>query len=219
MKLGEPDESGRPSPVPMEGSEYRIPVDTVVMAIGQSPNPTVQRATPQLLTQRGKIVVDPKGQTSMARVFAGGDVVRGGATVILAMRDGRAAAAAIHDALRDHQPAAAAIASVAPGLSPESARLKPGASLACSDGSVENRILAKRLITPEIAWFEIQATGIARHWQPGQFVIVRPRTDSERIPLTLVDGDPEKGSIILVVQGIGKTSRTLIGLEAGESLC
>ena len=48
MKLGEPDESGRPSPVPMEGSEYRVPVDTVVMAIGQSPNPTVQRSTPQL---------------------------------------------------------------------------------------------------------------------------------------------------------------------------
>ena len=102
MKLGEPDESGRPSPVPMEGSEYRIPVDTVVMAIGQSPNPTVQRSTPQLVTNRGKIMVDPKGQTSMARVFAGGDVVRGGSTVILAMRDGRAAAAAIHEALRDH---------------------------------------------------------------------------------------------------------------------
>ena len=58
--------------------------------------------------------------------------------------------------------------------------------------AVENLILAKRLITPEIAWFEVQATGIARHWQAGQFVILRPRADSERIPLTLVDGDPEK---------------------------
>ena len=96
MKLGEPDESGRPSPVPMEGSEYRVPVDTVVMAIGQSANPTVQRSTPQLATNRGKITVDANGQTSMERVFAGGDVVRGGSTVILAMRDGRAAAAAIH---------------------------------------------------------------------------------------------------------------------------
>ena len=120
MKLGEPDESGRPSPVPMEGSEYRIPVDTVVMAIGQSPNPTVQRSTPQLATNRGKITVDTKGQTSMARVFAGGDVVRGGSTVILAMRDGRAAAAAIHEALQDQQPAARRIdvAGVAPGFSP-----------------------------------------------------------------------------------------------------
>ncbi|MGO8818101.1 MAG: NADPH-dependent glutamate synthase [Terriglobia bacterium] len=220
MKLGEPDESGRPSPVPMEGSEYRVPVDTVVMAIGQSPNPTVQRSTPQLVTNRGKITVDPKGQTSMARVFAGGDVVRGGSTVILAMRDGRAAAAAIHEALKDRQSTTVQPtgeqAGVQPGLSPASADagLKPGSTSA----RVENRILAKRLITPEIAWFEVQATGIARHWQAGQFVILRPRADSERIPLTLVDGDPEKGTITLVVQGIGKTSRVLVGLECGEVL-
>ncbi len=81
---------------------------------------------------------------------------------------------------------------------------------------MENRILAKRLITPEIAWFEVQATGIARHWQAGQFVIVRPRRDSERIPLTIVDGDAEKGSITLVVQAVGKTSRVTVALEPGE---
>jgi len=224
MKLGEVDESGRPSPVPMEGSEYRVPVDTVVMAIGQSPNPTVQRSTPQLITNRGKIVVDPKGQTSMARVFAGGDVVRGGSTVILAMRDGRAAAAAIHEALRDQQPAVApAVAAVSDRRSDVAptfrsahtdAGLKPGAT----DARAENRILAKRLITPEIAWFEVKATGISRHWQPGQFVILRPRPDSERIPLTLVDGNPEKGSITLVAQGIGKTTRVLVAMEPGELL-
>jgi len=105
MQLGEPDESGRPSPIPIPGSEYRIPVDTVVAAIGQAPNPTLQRATPQLITKRGKIVVDESGQTSMPMVFAGGDVVRGGSTVIQAMRDGRAAAAAIHRALAEkHEP-------------------------------------------------------------------------------------------------------------------
>jgi glutamate synthase (NADPH/NADH) small chain len=99
MELGQPDDSGRPSPVPMPGSEYRIPVDTVVAAIGQAPNPTLQRATPQLITKRGKIVVDEAGQTSIPFVYAGGDVVRGGSTVIQAMRDGRVAAAAIHRAL------------------------------------------------------------------------------------------------------------------------
>ncbi|MBP1777474.1 MAG: sulfide dehydrogenase (flavoprotein) subunit SudA, partial [candidate division NC10 bacterium] len=99
MKLGEPDDSGRPSPVPIPGSEYRIPVDTVVAAIGQSPNPTLQRATPQLITKRGKIVIDTTGQSSLPMVFAGGDVVRGGATVIQAMQDGRNAAKAIHAAL------------------------------------------------------------------------------------------------------------------------
>jgi len=203
MKLGEPDESGRPSPVPMEGSEYRTPVDTVVMAIGQSPNPTVQRSTPQLITNRGKITVDPKGQTSMARVFAGGDVVRGGSTVILAMRDGRAAAAAIHETLQATGP-------VGNGQAVPDVPRPPART--------ENLILAKRLITPETGWFEVQATGIARHWKPGQFVILRPRADSERIPLTLVDGDPEKGSITLVVQGVGKTSRAMVAMECGEVL-
>lgn len=99
MELGEPDSSGRPSPVPIEGSNFLIPCDTVVAAIGQAPNPTLQRATPQLLTKRGKIVINEEGETSIPRVFAGGDVVRGGSTVILAMKDGRAAAAAIHKAL------------------------------------------------------------------------------------------------------------------------
>ena len=99
MELGDPDESGRRSPVPVQGSEYRIPVDTVVAAIGQAPNPTLQKATPQLVTKRGKVVIDDHGETSMSRVYAGGDVVRGGSTVILAMKDGRTAAQAIHTAL------------------------------------------------------------------------------------------------------------------------
>jgi glutamate synthase (NADPH/NADH) small chain len=101
MELGAPDSSGRPAPVPVVGSEFRIPVDTVVAAIGQAPNPTLQKVTPQLVTKRGKIVVNEWGQTSMAHVYAGGDVVRGGSTVILAMRDGRAAAEAIDKALRE----------------------------------------------------------------------------------------------------------------------
>jgi len=99
MELGEPDESGRRSPVPVAGSEHRIPVDTVVAAIGQAPNPTLQKVTPQLITKRGKIVTDQSGLTSMPLVYAGGDVVRGGSTVILAMKDGRAAARAIHESL------------------------------------------------------------------------------------------------------------------------
>jgi glutamate synthase (NADPH/NADH) small chain len=99
MELGEPDESGRRSPVPIPGSEFTLECETVVAAIGQAPNPTLQRATPQLLTRKGKIVIDESGKTSLERVYAGGDVVRGGSTVILAMQDGRAAAEAIHNAL------------------------------------------------------------------------------------------------------------------------
>jgi glutamate synthase (NADPH/NADH) small chain len=197
MQLGEPDESGRPSPVPIPGSEYRAPVDTVVMAIGQSPNPTVQRATPQLLTKRGKIVIDEAGQTSLPNIFAGGDVVRGGATVILAMRDGRVAAEAIDRALSGKARAAAV---------PE----------ASENGPAGYRVMSKSLLTPEVARLEIRAPEIARHWKPGQFIILRPTSSSERIPLTLVDGDPERGTIQLVVQALGKTSRQTMSLEPGE---
>jgi glutamate synthase (NADPH/NADH) small chain len=201
MQLGEPDDSGRPSPVPMPGSEYREPVDTIVMAIGQSPNPTVQRATPQLVTKRGKIVINEYGETSMRRVFAGGDVVRGGSTVILAMRDGRLAAEAIDKALMGEQP-------------PEpAARVE---THQCSAEGARQRVVAKRPLTPEIAWLEIEAPEISRHWKPGQFVIIRPREDSERIPLTILGGDPGRGTVHLVVQGVGKTSRQVLALEAGD---
>ena len=213
MQLGEVDETGRPSPVPMPGSEFRMPVDTVVMAIGQSPNPTVQRATPQLVTKRGKVVIDASGMTSMPNVFAGGDVVRGGSTVILAMHDGRAAAAAIHNALQyqpSESPAPDPAAAVAVGRATQAEAAVPPAA--------GNLILAKRLLTPEIAWLQVEAPEIARRWKPGQFIITRPTKASERIPLTIVDGDEARGSITLVVQALGKTSRTTTRLEAGDRL-
>lgn len=101
MALGEPDESGRRSPIPIPGSEFRMPAEIVVCAIGQDPNPTIQRATPEIITAKGgRIVVDARSQTSIPLVYAGGDVVRGGATVILALHDGRLAAEAIHAALK-----------------------------------------------------------------------------------------------------------------------
>ena len=97
MELGEPDESGRRKPVPIKGSEFVLPVQTVVEAVGQSPNPIVQSTTPGLNTGRkGVVVVDSVQMTSREGVFAGGDLARGGATVILAMRDGKIAAEAIH---------------------------------------------------------------------------------------------------------------------------
>ncbi|MFZ1946975.1 MAG: NADPH-dependent glutamate synthase [bacterium] len=97
MELGEPDASGRRRPVPVEGSEFRIPVDVVVMAIGQGPNPLVPSTTEGLETTKwGNIIADEAtGQTSLQGVFAGGDIVTGAATVILAMGAGRKAARAI----------------------------------------------------------------------------------------------------------------------------
>jgi glutamate synthase (NADPH/NADH) small chain len=103
MKLGEPDSSGRRRPVPMEGSNYRIPVDVVVVSIGNSPNPLIPNTTPGLETGKwGNIQIDEEtGKTSKRGVFAGGDVATGAATVISAMGAGRKAARAIDKYLKD----------------------------------------------------------------------------------------------------------------------
>lgn len=96
MDLGEPDASGRRRPVPVAGSEFTIACDIVVEAIGTRANPLLTQTTPDMaLNQRGNIIVDAEGMTSKPGVFAGGDITRGAATVILAMGDGKRAAAAI----------------------------------------------------------------------------------------------------------------------------
>lgn len=103
MKLGEPDASGRRKPVVIEGAEYDVAVDMVVVAVGVSPNPLVPSELPQLeVTKWGTIVVDEETMqsTQLPWIFAGGDIVRGGATVILAMGDGRRAASGMHQYLQ-----------------------------------------------------------------------------------------------------------------------
>ena len=102
MELGEPDESGRRSPVEVPGSEFEIETDTVIMSLGTSPNPLIARTTAGLETnRRGCLVADENGATTRQGVFAGGDAVTGAATVILAMGAGRKAAAAIHDYIQN----------------------------------------------------------------------------------------------------------------------
>ena len=102
MELGEPDSSGRRRPVPIKGSEHIMDVETVVVAIGQSPNPLIKSATPELETQKwGGIIVDEEtGKTSIEGVYAGGDVVTGAATVILAMGAGKKSAKAIDEYIK-----------------------------------------------------------------------------------------------------------------------
>lgn len=103
MELGEPDASGRRRPVPIEGSEYELETDLVIVSVGVSPNPLIPQSLPDLDVSRwGTIIVDDKEmQSSIPGLFAGGDIVRGGATVILAMGDGRNAAAGIHKYLQN----------------------------------------------------------------------------------------------------------------------
>ena len=102
MELGEPDESGRRSPVEVPGSEFDIKTDTVIMSLGTSPNPLIARTTAGLeTTRRGCLVADENGATTRPGVFAGGDAVTGAATVILAMGAGRKAAASIHEYIQN----------------------------------------------------------------------------------------------------------------------
>ena len=96
MELGDPDASGRRSARAVPGSETVLPVDTVVIAIGNTPNPLIPRTTPGLVvTRHGTIVVNERGETSCNGVYAGGDIVTGAATVISAMGAGKQAAKAI----------------------------------------------------------------------------------------------------------------------------
>ena len=104
MELGEPDASGRRSPVVKENSEFTMDVDCVIMAIGTSPNPLIKSTTKGLETQRwGGIIADENGQTSREGVFAGGDAVTGAATVILAMGAGKTAAEAIDEYIKNRK--------------------------------------------------------------------------------------------------------------------
>ncbi len=101
MELGDPDESGRRKPIPSNEPKFIIEVQNVIEAVGQSPNPIIQSTTPGLKTGRkGVVVVDELQRTSREGIFAGGDLSRGGATVILAMRDGKIAARQIHQYLQ-----------------------------------------------------------------------------------------------------------------------
>ena len=100
MTLGEPDESGRRSPVAVEGKTVILPVDLVIVSVGVSPNPLIPSTVEGLeISKKGTIVVNDQMQSSLPTIFAGGDIVRGGATVILAMADGRKAAQAMHEYL------------------------------------------------------------------------------------------------------------------------
>jgi glutamate synthase (NADPH/NADH) small chain len=101
MELGPPDASGRRRPIPIKGSEFTMETDTVIIAIGQTPNPIIQRTTEGLEAnpKRGTIIVDENGKTSLEGVYAGGDVATGAATVISAMGMGKKAAKAIHEYL------------------------------------------------------------------------------------------------------------------------
>lgn len=104
-ELGEPDEKGKRRPVAVEGSDFVIPADSIIVAIGQKPNPIIPKTTPGLkMTPRGTLELKENGQSSIEGVFGGGDITRGGATVLLAMKDGIQAAGKINEYLKNKTP-------------------------------------------------------------------------------------------------------------------
>jgi glutamate synthase (NADPH/NADH) small chain len=104
-ELGAPDDSGRRRPVAIKGSEFLMEADTVIIAIGNDSNPLIKQTTTEIeVNKYGNIIIDESGQTTLPRVFAGGDIVLGAATVILAMGQGRRAAESINAMLAGKKP-------------------------------------------------------------------------------------------------------------------
>ena len=205
MELGEPDESGRRRPIPIEGSEFEIPAQTVVTSLGTSPNPILLHSTDGLEgTKWGTVDVKSidTGETSLPYTYAGGDVVTGAATVILAMGAGKNASAAIDKVLKDKKP------------DPEGVKRSMELVEACSD---HFEILSHRSLVPDIYEMEVRARFVAKYCAAGQFVMVMKDLGSERLPLTIADWDEEKGTITLVYQVVGKGTAELEKMNVGDA--
>ena len=203
IELGEPDASGRRSPV-ATGRTDVIEADLVIMALGNSPNPLIKDSEPRLeVSSWGSFALTEGQQTSLPGVYSGGDATRGGSTAVHAAGDGQAAARQIlneitlpDDAIADAVERALAFTNAA---------------------TAPNRIVAKRVLSPGIVEFDVHAPVIAHSAQAGQFVRVLPTPNGELIPLTLADWDAETGTITLVIQNMGASSALMNETEVGEA--
>ncbi|MCL3862368.1 sulfide/dihydroorotate dehydrogenase-like FAD/NAD-binding protein [Actinotalea sp. K2] len=205
MDLGEPDASGRRRPVPT-GRTENVPVDLVIMALGNTTNPIIKDSEPRLHTSRhGTIDLDHRGsqETTLPGVFTGGDASRGGSTAVHAAGDGQAAAREIIGTV--DLPADAVRAQVA--------RARAYTDLAATVPAV----VASTDVSEGIVELVVRAPLIARAARAGQFVRLLPHPRSELIPLTLADWDADEGTICLVVQGVGTTTIGLTRTAVGES--
>ncbi|MDR1708328.1 MAG: sulfide/dihydroorotate dehydrogenase-like FAD/NAD-binding protein [Candidatus Accumulibacter sp.] len=204
MELGEPDASGRRSPV-ATGKTELMHADLVIMALGNDPNPIIRDSEPSLkVTRKGSIELGKGTQkTSLEGIYSGGDAARGGSTAIRAAGDGQAAAREIVGDI---------------DVAPEAIRglvKKAGAyaKLAASPQTIVERIE----LTPGIIELSVYAPMIARAARAGQFVRVLGWPKGELIPLTLADWDEKAGTICLVVQGMGTSSIEINRMKVGDA--
>ncbi|SQH78136.1 putative Dihydropyrimidine dehydrogenase (NADP(+)) [Shewanella benthica] len=203
MSLGEPDASGRRRPQ-RTGETERMKIDLAIMALGNNANPIVKDAEPQLETSKwGTLLLKKNSQeTSLEGIYSGGDATRGGSTAIKAAGDGQAAAKEIMKSL-DFNPK-------------EIKTMVEQAALYTDIGQTPSEIVARRQLTDEIVEFTIKAPFIARSAKAGQFVRVLATEKGELIPLTLADWDAEKGTIVLVIQGLGSSSNLINQMQEGD---
>ena len=203
-KLGPPDKSGRRSPVPT-GQTERVPVDLVIMALGNTANPIMKDAEPNLKTSKwGTIEVgETSKQTSIPDVYAGGDAARGGSTAIMAAGDGQAAAREIVGDI--------------PFTADEIKERVEKAARYTELGQAEQTVVEKIDLAGGIVEFKVRAPMVARSARAGQFVRVLAWHDGELIPLTLADWDAEAGTINLVVQGMGTSTLLMNKMAVGDA--
>ena len=203
MRLGEPDASGRRRPQ-STGETELMAVDLAIMALGNSSNPIVKDAEPDLETSKwGTLLLNKDSQeTSLSGIYSGGDATRGGSTAIKAAGDGQAAAREIMKNLDFNQK--------------EIQSLVAQASRYTDLGQTPPEIVKRRQLTEEIVEFTIKAPFIAQSAKAGQFVRVLADEKGELIPLTLADWNAENGTIDLVIQGLGTSSKLINQMQEGD---
>ena len=203
MELGQPDASGRRSPVAIQGSEFILDdIDTVILAIGTESNSMLmdQEGLPKGKFNNVALQDERTGQTRQPDIFAAGDVA-GGSTVIEAMGGARKAVAGIHAHLQT--------------LSEDARQIALDGRLLQKERYV---IRYKEILAKDIILMKVYAPFVAAAARAGQFVMVMSDEKAERIPLTLADWDTESGEITLVFQAIGVSTIKLSRRNAGESL-
>jgi len=204
-ELGPPDPSGRRSPV-KTGRTERVPVDLVIMALGNTANPIMAESEPGLKTSKwGTISLEEPGsqRTSIPDVYSGGDAARGGSTAIRAAGDGQAAAREIVGEI--------------PFTAEEIRRRVESAGRYTELGQANPTIVSKAELAGGIVEFTVRSPLVARSARAGQFVRVLAWGDGELIPLTLADWDTEAGTIDLVIQGVGTSSLLINRMAVGDS--
>jgi glutamate synthase (NADPH/NADH) small chain len=204
IELGQPDASGRRSPV-VTGRTEEMAVDLAIMALGNTPNPIVKDAEPDLKTTKwGTIEVRQESQqTSIEGVYSGGDAARGGSTAIRAAGDGQAAAQQIVGEI--------------PFTASEIKALVANAERYTKLGQTRAKIEQKIELGQGIVEFVVRSPLVAKAAKAGQFVRVLGWDKGELIPLTLADWDSEKGTITLVIQGLGSSTMIMNMMQAGEA--